>query len=137
MSNSPKTQIVLIKRGYQQLLKNSKIPSYTGVKRREISEINKLESLLNRKGYNVKSVVLENLDWPSQVGVFKSADTIIGAHGAGLCNVTFCDPGTNVIEVKFSTCRTFQRMSKLIGLNHYWVDNSIEKIMNLVERIAK
>jgi hypothetical protein len=28
-------------------------------------------------------------------------------------------------------------MSKLIGLNHYWVDNSIEKIMNLVERIAK
>ncbi len=35
----------------------------------------------------------------NQVGLFKSARLVVGAHGAGLANVAFCEPETVVLEL--------------------------------------
>jgi hypothetical protein len=33
-----------------------------------------------------------------QIALFKSARIVIGAHGAGLTNIVFCEPGTTILE---------------------------------------
>ena len=127
--------IVLIKRGFQKLLKNIHID--TGGMLREISQIDVLEKKLKNNGFDVKTVVLEDINWESQVKLFKSAKLVIGAHGAGLCNIAFCDKGTDILEVNFSKCKTFSRISNLVGLNYHLVDDSVANIINLVKKIKK
>jgi capsular polysaccharide biosynthesis protein len=50
------------------------------------------------KKYGFETYLLSKLSFQEQVNVFASADVIVSAHGAGLANLTFCKPGTSVIE---------------------------------------
>jgi capsular polysaccharide biosynthesis protein len=34
-----------------------------------------------------------------QIAVFSRAECVVGPHGAGLTNLTFCRPGTKVVEI--------------------------------------
>lgn len=45
------------------------------------------------------TVVLEDLPVAAQMDLFLNADVIVGAHGAGLANLLFCRPGTQVVEL--------------------------------------
>jgi capsular polysaccharide biosynthesis protein len=40
-------------------------------------------------------------DWSvrDQIALFARADAVVGAHGAGLANMVFCDPGTPIAEI--------------------------------------
>ena len=51
------------------------------------------------KPYGFMQVELETLSVADQARLFSSAEVIVGAHGAGLVNLTFCQPGTKVIEI--------------------------------------
>ncbi|WP_462413422.1 glycosyltransferase family 61 protein [Neobacillus sp. Marseille-QA0830] len=64
---------------------------------RKIINEDELMDILNQFGF-IK-VGLEELSVNEQVQLFASADVIIGAHGAGLVNLTFCRPGTKVLEI--------------------------------------
>ena len=48
---------------------------------------------------NFRSVFLENLTVYQQIDLFRSANTVIGLHGAGLANIVFMKPGGTVIEL--------------------------------------
>lgn len=42
---------------------------------------------------------VEPRTWEENVGLFASAEIVVGPHGAGLSNVIFCPPGAQVVEV--------------------------------------
>jgi capsular polysaccharide biosynthesis protein len=51
-----------------------------------------------------------------QAALFNSADVIVAAHGAGLSNLVFCEPGTLVLEIfpeNYSTGNFFSIASAL------------------------
>jgi hypothetical protein len=50
------------------------------------------------KKYNIVSIELESLSFSQQIRLFRDAKLVIGAHGAGLTNILFCQPKTKVIE---------------------------------------
>lgn len=63
--------------------------------RRVLNE-NEITPILDRFG--IKKVVLEELSFEEQVGLFQSAELVVAPHGAGLTNIVFCQEGANVIE---------------------------------------
>lgn len=62
---------------------------------------------------------LSKLSFLEQVYLFHQADTVVGAHGAGLMNIVFCRQGTKIIEIfqARSTC-TFSYLSESLGLDY-------------------
>jgi hypothetical protein len=49
--------------------------------------------------YGYKSFVLSELSTIEKIKLFSNAESVISATGAGLVNLLFCKPGTNVIEI--------------------------------------
>jgi hypothetical protein len=49
--------------------------------------------------HGFESVALSTFDASDQIALFQSASHVVGVHGAGLTNVLFCDPGTQVLEI--------------------------------------
>ena len=84
-------------------------------------------ALLPYKGFdsslvNFIKVEAESLSVAEQVQLFSSAEVIIGAHGAGLVNLTFCRPGTIVIEIFSPTYITplYWAICSFGNLNHHY-----------------
>ena len=65
------------------------------VNRRILNESELIEVL---KGYGFDICLLANMSVAEQVDVFNQAEIVVGAHGAGLSNLVFCQPGTKVLE---------------------------------------
>jgi capsular polysaccharide biosynthesis protein len=63
---------------------------------RKIYNLPQVEAFLRNRGF--ETVVLEDLDFVDQILLFQSAEFVVGAHGAGLANLVFCEPGTKIIE---------------------------------------
>lgn len=57
----------------------------------------RLITLLQRRGF--ASVSLEELSVVQQASLLASAAVVVAPHGAGLTNITFCKPGTMVVEI--------------------------------------
>lgn len=55
------------------------------------------ELMLNLKGW--ETVVLEKMSIREQIKTFAEASHVVAAHGAGLTNLLWCQPGTKVIEI--------------------------------------
>ncbi|MEH7480114.1 glycosyltransferase family 61 protein [Neobacillus drentensis] len=70
------------------------------------------------KQYGFIKVELETLSVAEQARLFSTAEVIVGAHGAGLANLTFCRPDTKVIEIFTPTYIT----------PLYWVISSFGKL---------
>ena len=112
----------------------------TGKERREINNIELLESYLNNKynnKYNNKfrSLYFENIFFEEQVKYFNNAKLIICAHGAVMSNMFFCKEGTQIIEV---TCDMhwifFDIISDILKLNHKkCYKNNFNDIIKLIE----
>jgi capsular polysaccharide biosynthesis protein len=52
---------------------------------------------MRHRGYEI--VTPGTLSFTEQVRLFRSASVVVGAHGAGLTNIVFCEPGTTVYEL--------------------------------------
>lgn len=50
------------------------------------------------KSYDFEIVLLAKMSVAEQAELFNEAEIVVGAHGAGLSNVVFCQPGTKVLE---------------------------------------
>jgi len=84
-----------------------KVPSVPGFERLYISRAHaryrklknepELMNLLARYGFRM--IQLERLSVFDQAKIFSSARVIVSPHGAGLANLTFCRPGTKVVEI--------------------------------------
>ena len=106
----------------------------TGKERREINNVDELETFLQKKcTNNFKSLFFEKLPFEEQIKYFNNAKIIICAHGAVMSNMFFCKEKTTIIEV---TCGRdwlfFNDISQLLNLNHVKCrENSFDSIMNV------
>jgi len=65
---------------------------------RSLVNEDEIKNYLIKKGFTV--VRLNNLNFIDQVKYFNNADFIIGLHGAGFANLSFCKNSTKVIEFR-------------------------------------
>jgi len=68
-----------------------------GVGMRRVVNAAAVEEALRQLGFEV----FDNAEHPvrEQVRAFRDAALVVSAHGAGLSNIVYCDPGTPVVEV--------------------------------------
>ena len=108
----------------------------TGKERREINDIDNVETYLkNKYSDKFKSIYFENITFEEQVLYFNNAKLIICAHGAVMSNMFFCKEGTTIIEV---TCNTswgyFDNISKILKLNHVkCCKNNFNEVINCIK----
>ena len=73
--------------------------------------------------YGFKFVTLSALSFIEKIQLFHSAEVIVSPHGAGLANLTFCNPDTKIIELFPPTyvVPCFYIISSHVGLDYYYV----------------
>ena len=64
---------------------------------RKIRNEEEVTGILDAAGF--RHVVASELTHAEQVKLFRRASHVIGLHGAGLANIVFCPPRTNVLEI--------------------------------------
>jgi hypothetical protein len=64
---------------------------------RRISNENELLPILREYGFEV--INCEDYKLADQIRIFSEANVVAGAHGAGIFNQIFCNPGATVIEI--------------------------------------
>lgn len=65
--------------------------------RRNIRNEREISAYLGQYGF--KTVTLSGMPFSEQVALFHQAEAVILAHGAALSNLSFCRPGTRVLEL--------------------------------------
>ena len=85
-------------------------------------------NLLKKKGYKV--LQLSDFRFFDQISIFRNCNKIISPHGAGLANLIFCKPGTQVIEIipDNITNLVYKRISNINKLKHKAI--YVKKIKN-------
>ena len=70
---------------------------------------------------NFRRVFLERLSIREQAKLFNGSDEIVAAHGAGLTNLIFCQPGTVVTEFRtpqIANRKAYKRLAQSFKLNY-------------------
>lgn len=65
---------------------------------RYLKNEHKLISFLNKKKF--KNYHFEKISFNQQLEILKKTNTIVGPHGAGLINMVWLKPGSNIIEIR-------------------------------------
>lgn len=85
--------------------------------------INNLEIIeyLKKKGFLI--IKLSKLSFNEQIELFNKAKIIIGSHGAGLTNIIFSEPSTQIIEIGNPNfdCYVFKNISNIQNLNYSFI----------------
>jgi hypothetical protein len=85
---------------------------------RGIANEAEVEVLLKELGF--ACVVLEDLAWPEQIALFRSAEMVVAPHGAGLTNSLFCPKDAQIIECRLNTLNLFcyEHITTPVGIRH-------------------
>jgi hypothetical protein len=69
-----------------------------------------------------EAVCMEDHTFDEQVALMQSAEAVGGLHGAGLTNITFCTPGTEVVEIADLSFPNpnFYALASALG-HRYWL----------------
>ncbi|MEQ8463056.1 glycosyltransferase family 61 protein [Coleofasciculus sp. E1-EBD-02] len=110
--------------------------------RRVVNEDEVLNFLSIHLGF--KSIVLESMSVVEQASLFSSAQVVVSAHGAGLANTVFCNPGTKVIEFLSPNYVNlmYWALSNQMSIEYYYLfgkgerHNQYTEIHNVGEDIA-
>ena len=114
ITNNSTKMIILIERKYS-IISSKKLRENTSGQRRIIFNHKKLKNRLKAKyGKQFKNVILDNLNIFEQYNLFKNAKIIIGQHGAGLCNIFFCNNKINPTLIEI--CPVWNN-------GNYWFEN--------------
>jgi capsular polysaccharide biosynthesis protein len=113
------------------LIQNTSLPKKIYIDRSDSSSntrnlrliINESEvkSFLIDNGF--KSIALGNLHFKEQVELFNNAEFIIGLHGGGFSNLSFCKKNTKVLELKNTTD---EKVIENLALNNDLIYKSIK-----------
>ncbi len=83
---------------------------------RKIINEEDLKKFLIKKGYSI--ITLSDLPFEDQVNLFNNASEIVGLHGAGFANLTFCKPQTLILELKtINAGFMYSNLAKKLKLN--------------------
>lgn len=92
--------------------------SREGAAIRRVTNEPAIVAMLSRYGF--ESIEPGSIPFKQQAELFRSADIIVGPHGAALANLIFCRPGTRVLEFfpadYIDDC--YLRISKAMELRH-------------------
>ena len=91
-------KINLIKNKYDKIYidrGNPDIPN--NINRRIINEI-ELKTELSKRDF--KFIKLQETSFLDQINIFNNAKVILGLHGAGFANISFCKPNTRIVELR-------------------------------------
>ena len=85
---------------------------------RKIINETEIIDFLKKKNFSV--VRLSDFTFEEQVNLFNKASQIIGLHGGGFANLTFCKPKTFVLELKSVTAGdVIGNLAKKLDLNFH------------------
>jgi len=74
------------------------------------------------KKYGFVRYDLEEYSFLEQVMLFYNAEIIVGEHGAGLTNMMFAEPGTDVVEIFQARARAmYWYLSQELGLHYHYI----------------
>ncbi len=97
--------------------------SRDSAKGRKIVNEPELEKLL--KQYGFKKYLLETMTFEQIVRLFAAANAVVAPHGAGLANLIFSQPDTQVLEILESTAEgigiCFWSLSEVMGHEHWYL----------------
>jgi capsular polysaccharide biosynthesis protein len=81
-----------------------------------------------------KILKLEELTFVEQISLFNQSKIIIGAHGAGFANLSFCNPGTKIIEIRPANHpnKIYERISFINKLDYDLYSTIVEKNSNSI-----
>ena len=65
---------------------------------RKIINENEVKECLIKNGFSI--IALSDYSFEDQVNLFNGASNVVGLHGAGFANLTFCSPGAKILELK-------------------------------------
>ena len=91
--------------------------------------LNSDELLLKLKGWD--TVTLENLSIQDQMRTFAEASHVLAAHGAGMVNLLWCQPGTKIIEIQDRNMihkKVYPLLSHNLNLDHTLYLADVEQI---------
>ena len=83
-------------------VKKTRYPKKIYVTRMNASKrrvLNETDLIFEFRKENISVVKLEEYSLIDQYFMFKDAELVIGAHGAGMSNIVFCKEGTKIIEM--------------------------------------
>ena len=100
------------------------------------SSIQNLRSIINEKevknyllNKGFKPIKLSDLHFKDQVFTFNGANTIVGLHGAGFANITFCNPKTKIIELKANPLdNVIKNLAEKNNLTHRSINSSLNEV---------
>lgn len=74
--------------------------------------------------HNFEIVDAEDLTILEQIKMFKDVGVILGVHGAGMCNMLFCEPGASIVEIRFDggiQNNLFLQLAGCLGHQYYYL----------------
>ncbi len=85
---------------------------------RHIQNEAEVATVLNQAGF--ETILASQIDYAEQVELFKSASHVVGLHGAGLANLVYCSPSTQVLEIfsPLGGTEAYAILSSALGLNY-------------------
>lgn len=85
--------------------------------------VNEEEVIHSLEAFGIVPIYLEDWTVAQQIQLFASAKIIVGPHGAGLANLAFCQPGSQVIEIFHAQhiVPTYWMISNHMALDYYMV----------------
>ncbi len=112
-------RVLLVDRGHEPLAFPDHPAGSTGRARRRLANHGELaDALFARFGNAFRSVVLEGLPPLEQARLFYNAELVVGEHGAGLCNLVFSRPATDVVELGPVFRPTFANLARARPFRH-------------------
>lgn len=126
-----------------QLLRNRLIPDQKGENYRKLFFPRRGKRIIENEA-EVRALLIEfgfeiiediNRTVEEQITLYQSASVIIAPHGAGLTNLLWCNPGTQVIELFYGGYQKagFYYICQVLGLNYSCIfdhDYSVENFVN-------
>ena len=77
-----------------------------------------------------KIVNLADMNFDEQVKLFYNAEYVIGLHGGGFANTIFCEPNTQVIELKPKNAGdSLEHLAKINNLNYQAISVKAKEIV--------
>jgi hypothetical protein len=83
---------------------------------RNIKNEAEIKTFLKNKNFEIIS--LKNLSFNNCVQLFNNAEFIIGLHGAGFANLSFCKPSTKIIEFRITAGKMYENLAKINNLKY-------------------
>ena len=105
----------------------SEIPNILFVARRGFREFTSKSLSRLRYILDAEPIFLEEYTFAEQIQMFIDADIVVSPHGSGLCHLTWCAPGTRVIEIFASNDSRkiiFQSLSEFSGFHYRRIECS-------------